>query len=113
MATVINLTSHNINVFSMDGRTQIALLPKGDEAKVVEFKKNKSVNHILMNGFKVPILGKSFGQVTGLPEPKDDTFYVVSRVVKNNSPDRTDLVIPAHPIRDWAGRPIGCKSFME
>lgn len=39
-----------------------------------------------------------YGDVTGLPEPREDTMYIVSAMVKNAS-NRTDLVAPAtgHP----------------
>ena len=38
-------------------------------------------------------------------------FYIVSQLVKNALPDRTDLLVPAEVVRDGNGNIIGCKSL--
>ena len=52
-----------------------------------------------------------FGQPEGLPEFKEDTFIIVSQLVKSALPSRTDLLVPAEVVRDEAGKIIGCKSL--
>lgn len=59
----------------------------------------------------VPITSTRMGDVTGLPEKKKDTYYIVSRVVAEACKDRNDLLIPNESIIDSYGRIIGCKSL--
>lgn len=59
----------------------------------------------------VPLASKRYGDVTGLPEPKPDTLYIVSTLIQQACPDRADLVSPDGIIRDPLGRVTGCKGF--
>ena len=52
-----------------------------------------------------------FGQPEGLPDFKEGTFYIVSQLVKNALPNRTDLLVPAEVVRDENGNIVGCKSL--
>jgi hypothetical protein len=51
------------------------------------------------------------GQVVDLPEPQDDTLYIVSRAVAEAARDRDDLVVPDNVIRDDQGRVIACRAL--
>ena len=62
-------------------------------------------------GIEVPLTRTTFGEVQGLPDPADDTLYVVSRLVISAVPDRTDLVSPDGAVRDDQGRIIGCTAL--
>lgn len=53
------------------------------------------------------------GDVVGLPEPEDGTVYVVSVLVAERLPHRTDLRVPGGQVRDGDGRIIGCRSLAE
>jgi len=59
----------------------------------------------------LPRVSKRFGDVTGLPEPKDNILYIVSQIVADACPNRCDLLVPSDIIRDGAGQVIGCRSF--
>lgn len=52
-----------------------------------------------------------FGEVEGLPETQEGTIYVVSSLVAQRVPNRTDVFIPNESVRDDQGRIIGCKSL--
>lgn len=56
----------------------------------------------------IAVTRQRFGAVTGLPAPRPDTAYVVSRIVAEACRDRDDLLIPGPAIRDQAGRVVGC-----
>ena len=50
-----------------------------------------------------------FGEVTGLPDPVPNTFYIVSQIVASAlKGKRDDLLIPDGAIRDEKGQIIGC-----
>jgi hypothetical protein len=57
----------------------------------------------------IPIATPSYGEVTGLPEPATETVLIVSKMVADACPERDDLVWPGDPVRDDAGRVIGCR----
>jgi hypothetical protein len=62
-------------------------------------------------GIDISITETSFGDVEGLPESTDGTYYIVSRLVRQALPDRNDLLVPNEIIRDAAGNIIGCGSL--
>jgi hypothetical protein len=59
----------------------------------------------------LPRVRRSFGEVSGLPAPQAGVAYIVSQLVQDALPDRTDLMVPAEVVRDESGRIVGCKSF--
>lgn len=49
---------------------------------------------------------------TPLPEPKEDTIYVVSNMTLSAIPkERTDIVGPGPVEKDENFRPVGCRGF--
>lgn len=100
---IINLTPHIINLEVNGVMTPIA--PTG-LARCAET--TTEVGTV----FGVRFVKKSFGTVTGLPEPEKGTIYVVSAVVLNAlNGSRDDVFIPADAVRDEAGRIVGCLSL--
>ena len=65
------------------------------------------------------IATQSFGEVTGLPEPKDGVIYIVSAMVlgRAQAEGRTDVVAPAtgHKdcVRDEGGRIVSVPGFLK
>jgi len=59
----------------------------------------------------IDIMQKSFSEVEGLPEPKENTYYIVSALVAGAAKNRNDLLIPNDTVRDEEGRIIGCRSL--
>ena len=56
-----------------------------------------------------------FSEVEDLLPPSENTFYIVSAIVAKAGfrMGRTDLLVPAHQIRDEKGRIIGCTILCE
>lgn len=100
---IINLTPHDITI--TNSKT-VTIKPSGlarceetsEEIKVVEDW--------------IPVFKTTYGKVSGLPEPKENTIYVVSarvaQALKETNPERTDVMIPAKTLRDSEGNIIGC-----
>ena len=61
----------------------------------------------------VDIMKKSFTEIEGLPEPKENTIYIVSALVAGAAKNRDDLVVPNDIVRDDQGRIIGCRSLAK
>ena len=99
----INLTPHKINVIG--GTSSREFPPSGTVARCGQIRQCESY----LEG--VAIFTCAFGPVEGLPEPAPRTLYIVSSLVRQAEPNRTDLLSPAELIRDEDGNVIGCKGF--
>ncbi len=101
---IVNLTPHELNFVMGDG-AEIKIPPSGMVARVEETSKNVgSVNGI-------PIIKKTFGQIEGLPEPQENTIYVVSLLTAQAVRDRSDVFVIGESIRNEKGQVVGAKSL--
>jgi hypothetical protein len=99
--TYLNLTPHAIHLRA-EGMS-LDLEPSGTVARVAEvWQPSDSTPHL---GYL------EYGAPEGLPAPVPGVYLVVSAMVRQALPGRGDLVSPALPIRDDAGRVIGCGAF--
>lgn len=99
MTKIINLTPHTINVV---GDVKADFPASGTVARVsTTTTKAYTVNGIAVNAV-------AFGDVVDLPVSTPNTVYIVSRLVKNAVPSRTDVVCPGSLVRDDKGIPVGC-----
>lgn len=96
---LINLTPHVINLIP-GGE-----IPSSGVARCSQFEVVLDV----IDGIK--ITKQTFGEVTGLPEPRDGVYYIVSKIVAQACPDRHDLLIPGPAVKGEDGRPIGCNGL--
>lgn len=104
--TIKNLTPHDVTICDPNSNEIIkTFTPSGTIARV-----SQKVNDICTVG-KIPLTYNTYGEVTGLPESRPNTYYIVSALVANAEPSRNDLLVPNESIRDDTGRIIGCKSL--
>lgn len=96
----INLTPHAINL--IDGPS---FPPSGNVARVAVSRQ------LVVKWNEVKLFAPSFGEVEGLPEPQEDTAFIVSALVRTALPDREDLLSPGNLVRDDKGAVIGCDGF--
>lgn len=98
----VNLTSHPI--------TEITTGNTYERSGIVARVKTKSEK--IDTHMDSPIYVTTFGEVEGLPEPVEGTYYIVSALILNAIPkDRTDVVAPGNVQRDQKGKIIGCMGF--
>jgi len=114
MTKFINATPHDIKVMDADGA--IVIYPK----EVVVFRCEEtrvSLPPITTDkGAVINVSTVTYGEVLtndGSPIPpfQEGTMYIVSALVRQGAPDRTDFVSPGTLIRDATGQPIGCQGF--
>ena len=106
---IINCTPHDVNIITESGNITFprsGIIPRLTEQQV-------KINSVNSNGIEIDIMQKSFSEVEGLPEPKENTIYIVSALVAGAVKNRDDLVVPNDTVRDEAGRIIGCKSLAK
>lgn len=102
---IINTTPHPVHIVDINGNVCVTF-PKGD------FNIRLAVDTVPAGDIDgVPISKTVFGDPVGLPDFQDGVFYIVSQLVKNALPGRTDLLVPAQVVRDDKGNIIGCQSL--
>ena len=101
---LVNLCPHSVNLY-INGVLRSTILPSGDIARCAQSQE------YVDTWLGIPITRQTFGDVTGLPSPKEGTKYIVSRLVAEACKDRKDLVIPGPAVRDEDGRIIGCEGL--
>jgi hypothetical protein len=102
---IINTTPHPINICN-DAGDIIRTFPKGEFTIRLETSTSSCQE---IDG--IPTTKTVFGCPEGLPPFTQDTYYIVSQLVKNAVHHRQDLLVPAEVIRDEKGRIIGCRSL--
>lgn len=101
--TIVNKTPHVLNVH-VDGDV-VAIAPTLPTPRV----STKRVEIAEING--IPVDEVEYGEVLNLPEPKRNVFLVVSLLVAEACEDRDDLLVVGEPIRDDAGKIVGCRGL--
>ena len=104
---IVNLTPHNIRLVREDG-TEKNYLPSGEVARVI------IQDRVAGELDGVPILYGEVRGIEGIPERKEDTVYIVSLFVLQNS-QRQDLIAPDTngAIRDGAGKILGVRKWRK
>lgn len=120
--TIVNLTPHEINIhISREDLPDLVvnLHPRGVVPRVrVVSRSLDPIVHTYdgahqddVRRCEIPVTATTYGAVSDLPDPVPGTVYVVSRVVAEACPDRSDLLIPGEAVRDQGGRVIGCRGL--
>lgn len=102
-----NITPHEVKIFKLNGTApDLNLIIEANEEMVARvsceyIKVDKKVDGI-------DLYRPVFGEVTGLPEYSEGTYLLVSTMVREALPLRSDLVSPGQLLRDDDGNVIGC-----
>jgi hypothetical protein len=109
---LVNLTPHPVMFFGDEGE-KCAIEPSG---VVVRVSENSQVSGLLtirdqLNGHdvEVEVVNVMTSGVEGLPDSVAGTLYVVSRIVAEACPHRSDLVFPVDLVRREDGSIVGCR----
>lgn len=100
---IVNLTPHSIAFVKESGN--LVIEPSGIIARV------STSTQVIGEIDGVPVTETVFGEVENLPEPQEDTVFLVSSLVAQRVTGRSDVFIPNESVRDSEGRIVGCKSF--
>lgn len=102
---IINLTPHALNLM-VNG--EMVEIPSTGLARCAT-----SVNEVaFLDGIR--IVQTHYGEVSGLPEPKEGTIYVVSAMVLAAlAGSRDDVFGPADYIRNDAGQVVGARALTK
>jgi hypothetical protein len=101
---IVNLTPHEI----MIGAVKI---PSTGVVRCQETSTKKGT--IKFNGSEIEIVSKSFGAISGLPEQKEGTVYVLSGLAATAAWEqgRDDVYCPGTAVRDDKGAIVGVSNL--
>ena len=103
---IINLTPHALTFV---GESSLVVKPSGQVARVA--CRTVQVGSVSCGGIDIPLTATEYGEVEGLPEPSENTIYIVSLLVAQRCRERRDVFIPNESVRDEQGRIVGCRSI--
>lgn len=101
----LNLTPHTINILDRNDQEVMVIPAYGVIARCQQREE------IVMTIEGIDVSRQNFGDVECLPEPQENIYYIVSRLVAMAAPDRHDLLIPGPLVRDENGQPRGCRGL--
>ena len=114
---IVNLTQHDVNLY-VEGRTD-PIVFKGvgiERAARVSVESTPAPSIRTLDG-DLPFVKRVFGEVTGLPEPREDTLFIVSSLVMAGCRHRKDCIAPDtgpdSAKRDDEGRILGVRRFTQ
>ncbi len=103
-----NLTPHDVNVVAEDG-TVLLTLPSEGIARASQSAELVGT----LDG--IEIVKMTYGEPIGLPDHKEGVMLIVSLLTANAAKATgrrvDDLLLTTDPVRDEAGRIIGCRRF--
>jgi len=100
-----NLTPHDVTIITDNG---VITIPVSGIVARVDIQAEL---YIEINGIKV--FKTKLLNTYDLPEPCENTVFIVSRMVAESCKNRNDLLIPNDSIRNEKGQIIGCKSLAK
>lgn len=111
---LVNLTPHALKIFheapfddNWESFHQTNSPWSGQTARCTE--KRIAIGYIDTGTFpSIPVHRVSYGDITGLPEPEENTCYIVSMMIAQAMPHRKDLYYPGELVRDKYGMIVGC-----
>lgn len=103
---LVNLTPHSVTILTGETTPPVILEPSGSVARC-------SVTSLQLDPLfdTIPVATSELGEVTGLPEQEDGVALVVSRIVAEARPERTDLYFPGDAVRDEKGNIVACRGL--
>lgn len=108
---LINLTPHDVVIRLEEGREKI--YPSEGNARVSTF------SEVVGNVDGIEVVKQSYGEIEGLPKPKEGVLYIVSLVVRMaaQAQGRDDVISPdtspQGAIRDGEGRIVAVRRFVR
>ena len=105
MSGFVNLTPHTINLTG--GEKPVTVPPSGAVARVAVTREDTGLV------YGIPTFLTTYGEVEGLPVPEAGTIFIVSALVKQRVPGRSEVFSPGELVRDNKGQPIGCLGLTQ
>ena len=112
---VVNCTPHDVVLITESGYLGLPSIAIFKSSGIIPrlLEQQQKISSINNDGLEIDIVKKSFLEPEGLPEPQENTLYIVSALVAGACKNRDDLVVPNDIIRDEEGKIVGCKNLAK
>lgn len=105
---IVNLTPHEVKIVD-GGNNVVAVFPSDGVARACQYD-------VLVDEINsIPVVKTELGEVLGLPEPTEDTVFIVSRITveaaRAQGLNTDDLLVTSGAVRDDQGRIVGCRAL--
>ena len=107
---IVNLTPHDIN-FIGENDEVVLTVPSSGVARASSTRYQTGTVTPEGTDLVISLNRTEFGKVENLPDPQEDTIYIVSALTAQAVPERYDLFITDDAVRDENGRIIGCRAL--
>lgn len=110
MAQFVNLTPHDINIYSgntIEMGPQHIIPPSGNVARISYIEQGGGWIH------NVPFHYVEYGRFENPPPAEDGTYYIVSLVAALAIRGRDDILAPFEEVRNDKGTIVGCRSLQK
>jgi len=118
--SIVNCTPHDIHIWGSSDEINLTIEPSGRAARCeIEFEQIGDFVQGPIDGYDltktcIPLFAVEFGggAVThDLPMPKENVWYIVSKIVATANPHRRDLLMVWDTVRDDSGKVVGCRGL--
>ena len=106
LAELVNLCPHEIRLLLEHG--EVVVEPTG-LARCRE--EREPVGSLVTGAGDVPLVRCRYGEVVGLPDPAPGGLYIVSHLAAQHLPQRHDLLVPDHLVRNEVGVVIAAQAL--
>ncbi len=103
----LNLTPHPLVIYDELGTEVLSLMP----AENMRTPRVMQSNERIMSVGGVPVFKPTFGAVSNLPPAVEGVTYIVSRMVRQATEGRPDVMCPGPAIRDELGNIKGARGL--
>lgn len=104
-----NLTSQTAVFYNENNEIILKIEPEEKHAYCKKIRKD--VGYITANDIKIKVWKHEYGEVINLPEPEEDTIFIVPVSVAKACPDREDVFIGDEFVKDKDNNYIGLRSL--
>lgn len=122
MCKIINLTPHEVTLYAdkdcmevtKGNYTTLVLKEGAKPIKVLASEgvaRATSTKQLMYTIDNIPVYSTVYGEVEGLPEPRSNTYYLVSALTAQAVKNRHDILIVDGAVRDNEGKIVGCTAF--
>lgn len=105
---LVNLTRHPVKLVDASGNS-LTIAPNAEVARVQIEREHLTT--LTVSNCQIPVFRSRWGRTKHLPEPSEGVLFIVSSIVADASPERTDLVVPDAPIYAENGEIVGMRGL--
>lgn len=107
---IVNLTPHPLMIYGEDPSTPVVTIPPEPQPARCTTDFECIGPDLVVDGISIPQVRVTYGVLEHLPDPVDNTIYVVSSIAAMAVPEREDVFVPTQMVYQ-EGKLVGCRAL--